>query len=104
MAMLHCTDCVFGSFEQNAKTGRWRGSCKRGYTLANPHKFYGADRFFTDSPDELVPVRDPLGREYLRTKDICDKYTHISDVDRAEHGRGGILRFLLPKRKQEKRQ
>ena len=94
MSMLRCTVCEFASFEQNKETGRWRGTCRRGYTLANPKVFHGADRFFTDSPDELVPVTDPRGREYLRTKDICDKYVHISTVDRAEKGHGGIFRFI----------
>lgn len=99
--MLHCTDCVFGSFEQNEKTGRWRGVCKRGYVLANPHDLRGPDLYFADTADELVPITDPLGKEYLRTKDICDKYVHLSDVDKAERGRGGILRFLLHRKNRD---
>lgn len=95
--MLHCTDCEFGKFERNERTGRWRGTCMRGYILANPHIDEGPDHYFADSPEELVPVTDPHGREYLRTKAICDKYVHISEADKAQDGRGGILRFLKPK-------
>lgn len=91
---LHCTDCVYAEFEQNERTGRWRGTCKRGYSLTNPNEFHGADRFFVDDPDMLVPTIDPRGHEYLRTKDICDAYVHISDVDKGAPGRGGIFRFF----------
>ena len=99
MGMLHCTDCEFAQFEQNAETGRWRGSCKRGYTLANPDPdATGPDHFFVEDRDLLVPVIDPRGREYLRTKDICDGYIHLSEVDRAKDGRGGIWRFLTTRK------
>ena len=91
---LHCTDCVYAEFEQNEQTGRWRGTCKRGYRLTNPNEFHGADRFFVDDPDMLVPTIDPRGHEYLRTKDICDSYVHISDLDRGTPGHGGIFRFF----------
>ena len=91
---LHCTDCVYAEFEQNEQTGRWRGTCKRGYRLTNPNEFHGADRFFVDDPDMLVPTIDPRGHEYLRTKDICDSYVHISDLDKGAPGRGGIFRFF----------
>lgn len=94
MYMLHCTDCEFGQFDRNSDTGRWRGTCLRGYVLANAHIPHGPDHYFADNPEELVPVIDPQGREYLRTRAICDKYVHISEVDRAQDGRGGILRFF----------
>jgi len=82
MGMLHCTDCIYGSFEQNPKTGRWRGTCERRYTLADPHVYPDPGGYFADDPTKLVPMVDPWGKEYLRTSDICNRYIHLSELDK----------------------
>ena len=72
MAGFHCSECIFSSFTTNEETGMFQGSCSRGFTLAVPHVYKEPDMFFANSIDELVPVIDPFGNEYLRRSNVCD--------------------------------
>ena len=74
MAGLHCSDCVFAEFSLNERTGMYQGTCSRGFTLADPRVHHEPEMYFAAREDGLVPVRDPFGREYLRTKNICDRF------------------------------
>ncbi len=75
MAGLRCADCVFSEFTVNEATGRYQGTCSRGYTLADPHVRAKPDMFFVEKPDQVVPVIDPFGAEYLRTSNVCDQFS-----------------------------
>ena len=75
MAGLHCTDCVYGSFCRNEDFDKFQGTCSRGFTLADPHVHTKPDMFFAEVPERLVPIIDPFGKEYLRTKNICEQVT-----------------------------
>lgn len=74
MSGYHCSDCIFASFTQNEHTGLYQGACARGYTLADPHVSKRPDMFFCDRKEGLVPVIDPYGKEYLRTKNVCERF------------------------------
>ena len=74
-AGLRCADCAFSEFVLNEESGMFVGTCSRGYTLADPHVHVSPDRFFAKNPRALVPVTDPYGREYLRTRNICTRFT-----------------------------
>ncbi len=78
---LHCADCVYSSFSLNEEAGLYQGSCSRGYTLANPH-VDGLEGHFAERPEELVPTVDPFGNEYLRTSNVCERFS-------LPHARGG---------------
>lgn len=80
MAGLHCVDCVFATIAHDGTTGLCQGRCSRGYTLADPHVHTAPDMFFAANPEALVPVVDPLGREYLRTKNVCESYMTPQDA------------------------
>lgn len=80
MAGLHCVDCVFATISYDGKTGLCQGTCSRGYTLADPRVHTRPEMFFAAKPDALVPVIDPLGREYLRTKNVCESYVTPQDA------------------------
>ena len=71
---LRCADCAFSEFVLNEESGMFVGTCSRGYTLADPHVHVSPDRFFAKNPRALVPVTDPYGREYLRTRNICTRF------------------------------
>ena len=73
-AGLRCADCAFSEFVLNEESGMFEGACARGYTLADPHVHVSPDRFFAKNPRALVPVTDPYGREYLRTRNICTRF------------------------------
>lgn len=75
MAGLHCTDCIYSDFSRNHDSGRFQGHCSRGYTLANPHEHEMPEMLFADKPEELVPVIDPFGKIYLRTSNVCDRFS-----------------------------
>ncbi len=79
---FHCTDCIYSSFSINKESGKYQGYCTRGYTLADPHVHEQPQMFFADRPEQLVPMIDPYGKEYLRTKNICgefDRHPHRDD-------------------------
>ena len=73
-AGLRCADCAFSEFILNEESGKFEGTCSRGYTLADPHVHVSPDRFFAKNPRALGPVTDPYGREYLRTRNICTRF------------------------------
>lgn len=79
MAGLHCSDCVFSSFSFNEHAQKYQGFCSRGYTLAVPHVYKEPDRFFTENINELVPVTDPYGAEYLRKGNVCNRFSKPGD-------------------------
>lgn len=89
MAGFRCTDCIFSSFSFNEKAHKYQGACSRGYTLADPHVRRKPDMFFADRTSALVPVVDPYGREYLRTKNICDQFVRLPQVPSKDAGSGG---------------
>lgn len=80
MAGFRCTDCIYSSFSFNEKAQKYQGACSRGYTLADPHVSRRPDMFFAERPSQLVPVVDPLGKEYLRTKNVCERFVHLPEV------------------------
>ena len=80
MAGFHCTECIYGSFAINKETGMYQGSCSRGYTLAVPHVYKEPDMFFANNPDDLVPVVDPYGKQYLRRSNVCDHFLRPKDA------------------------
>ena len=80
MAGFHCSECIFSSFTTNEETGMFQGSCRRGFTLAVPHVYKEPDMFFANSIDELVPVIDPFGNEYLRRSNVCDHFLRPQDA------------------------
>lgn len=86
MASFHCTDCIFSSFSFNEKAHKYQGACSRGYSLADPHIHRKPDMFFADRTSALVPVIDPYGREYLRTKNICDQFVRLPQVPSKDAG------------------
>ena len=69
-------DASFRAYEfvLNEESGMFVGTCSRAYTLADPHVHVSPDRFFAKNPRALVPVTDPYGREYLRTRNICTRF------------------------------
>ncbi|OFK23399.1 hypothetical protein [Olsenella sp. HMSC062G07] len=73
-AGLRCADCVFAQFVVNEMNGMYQGICSRGYTLADPHVRTSPDCYFVEDPRLLVPVIDPFGKEFLRTKNICERF------------------------------
>ena len=85
---FHCTDCIFASFARNKKSGKFRGSCSRGFTLTDPHVHTSPDDHFSEDPRNLVPTVDPFGEEYLRTSNVCDRF-HPSEEVRAHEGAHG---------------
>lgn len=80
MAGFHCSECIYGSFAINEDTGKYQGSCSRGFTLAVPHVYKEPDMFFANTPDELVPVIDPYGNEYLRQSNVCNHFLRPQDA------------------------
>jgi hypothetical protein len=36
--------------------------------------------FFANNPDDLVPVVDPYGKEYLRRSNVCDHFLRPKDA------------------------
>lgn len=76
----HCTDCVFGTFALSEKTGKYQGACSRGYTLTDPKVTRSPDNRLADDPSSLVPTVDPLGKDYLRTSNVCEHFTSPNAV------------------------
>ena len=73
---LHCADCVYASFAFHEEAGLYQGSCSRGYTLANPHaEKSDLESHFAEKPEDLVPTVDPFGNEYLRTSNVCERFS-----------------------------
>lgn len=83
----HCTDCVFGTFTLSEKTGKYQGACSRGYTLTDPKVTRSPDNRLADEPSSLVPTVDPLGKEYLRTSNVCERFTSPNAVINASSER-----------------
>lgn len=71
---FHCTDCAYASFSLNEHTGCYQGACSRGYTLCDPKVRMDPERRFAERPEQLVPVIDPFGGEYLRTSNVCERF------------------------------
>ena len=42
----------------------------------------GLEGHFAERPEELVPTVDPFGNEYLRTSNVCERFS-------LPHARGG---------------
>lgn len=76
----HCTDCVFGEFTLSDETGLYQGACSRGYTLTDPHVTRCPENRLAEDPSSLVPTVDPLGKEYLRTSNVCEWFTSATAV------------------------
>lgn len=79
---FHCSDCVFATITRHKDSGRYQGSCSRGYTLSDP-RARGPESHFVDAPDKLVPTVTPLGTEYLRTSNVCESFLRPQDAPRA---------------------
>ena len=86
---LHCSDCIFGEFSFNEEWGKYQGQCSRGYVLGDPHEHRKPDMFFAERPNQLVPLIDPFGREYLRTDNICKQFLRPTDGTVRKSGRRG---------------
>lgn len=74
MAGLRCSDCIFCSCFRDKKTGLVQALCSRGYTLANPLCEHEPDMYFARDMREFVPVVDPFGEMYLRTRNTCAQF------------------------------
>lgn len=78
---FHCTDCVYSEFLLNRHTGRYQGQCSRGYTLCDPKVRTQPQNRFAEKPEQLVPVIDPFGNEYLRTSNVCERFLKRDAAD-----------------------
>lgn len=74
MAGLRCSDCIFCSCFRDKKTGLVQALCSRGYTLANPLCEHEPDMYFARDMRAFVPVVDPFGEMYLRTRNTCAQF------------------------------
>lgn len=74
MAGLRCSDCIFCSCFRDKKTGLVQALCSRGYTLANPLCKHEPDMYFARDMRAFVPVVDPFGEMYLRTRNTCAQF------------------------------
>lgn len=74
MAGLRCSDCIFCSCFRDKKTGLVQALCSRGYTLANPLCAREPDMYFARDVRAFVPVVDPFGEMYLRTRNTCAQF------------------------------
>ena len=90
---FHCTDCIFASFARNKKSGKFRGSCSRGFTLTDPHVHTSPDDHFSEDPRNLVPTVDPFGEEYLRTSNVCERFIRPQDLPDATHHAHRLFHF-----------
>lgn len=86
MAGFACSDCIFCTCMRNKKSGLYQGSCSKGYTLANPYKTEGPDQYFTLTPQQLVPTKDPFGEEYLRSHNVCAQFQRKDTQDEKAQG------------------
>lgn len=82
---FHCTDCIFASFARNDRSGKYLGTCSRGFTLTDPHVHESPENHFAEHARDLVPTVDPFGAEYLRTSNVCDRF-HPSDEAQVREG------------------
>lgn len=74
MAGLRCSDCIFCSCFRDKKTGLVQALCSRGYTLADPLCEHEPDMYFARDMRAFVPVVDPFGEMYLRTRNTCAQF------------------------------
>lgn len=83
--MFHCTDCIYSSFSLNKDSNMYQGFCSRGYTLADPHIHKRPEMLFAVQPEMLVPMIDPYGKEYLRTKNICGEFNRHPEAPKGKN-------------------